>query len=79
MKTQQNIPKQNRKDNTASQNLLLWGTQFYGISKNKTVKVNNILRATTEDIARYINHLINRKPDHISLHVDTNNLATYTP
>ena len=49
------------------------------MSRNKTVKVNSFPGATTEDMASYLNPLINRKPDHILLRVGTNNLATDSP
>ena len=49
------------------------------MSRNKSVKVNSFPGATTEDIVSYLNPLINRKPDHILLHVGTNNLATDSP
>ena len=50
------------------------------MSRNKSVKVNSFPGATTEDMVSYPpNPLINRKPDHILLHVGTNNLATDSP
>ena len=49
------------------------------MSRNKSVKVNSFPGATTEDMVSYLNPLINRKLDHILLHVGTNNLATDSP
>ena len=49
------------------------------MSRNKSVKVNSFLGATTEDIVSYLNTWTNRKPDHILLYVGTNNLATDSP
>ena len=49
------------------------------MSRNKSVKVHSFSGATTEDMESYLIPLINKKPDHILLHVGTNNLATDTP
>ena len=49
------------------------------MSKNKSVKVHSLSGATTEDMESYLIPLINKKPDHILLHVGTNNLAIDTP
>ena len=49
------------------------------MSRNKSVKVNSFPGAATEDMVSYLNPLINRKPDHILLHVGTNSLATDSP
>ena len=49
------------------------------MSRNKSVKVHSFSGATTEDMESYLIPLINKKPDHVLLHVGTNNLATDTP
>ena len=49
------------------------------MSRNKSVKVHSFSGATTEDMESYLIPLINKKPDHILLHVGTNNLAIDTP
>ena len=49
------------------------------MSKNKSVKVHSFSGATTEDMESHLIPLVNKKPDHILLHVGTNNLATDTP
>ena len=48
------------------------------MSRNKSVKVHSFSGATTEDMETYLIPLINKKPDHILLHVGTNNLAIDT-
>ena len=47
-------------------------------SRNKSVTVHRISRATAEDMKSYLIPLINKNPDHILLHVGTNNLAIDT-
>ena len=49
------------------------------MSRNKSVKVHSFSGATTEDMESYLIPLISKKPDHILLHVGTNNLAMDTP
>ena len=49
------------------------------MSRNKCVKVHSFSGATPEDMESYLIPLINKKPDHMLLHVGTNNLAIDTP
>ena len=49
------------------------------MSRSKSVKVHSFSGATAEDMESYLILLINKKPDHISLYVGTNNLAIDTP
>ena len=48
------------------------------MSRNKSVKVRSFSGATTEDMESYLIPLMNKKPDHILLHLGTNNLAVDT-
>ena len=45
------------------------------MARNKIVKVHAFSRADTTDMESYLVPLINKKPDHLILHVGTNNLA----
>ena len=49
------------------------------MSRNNFVKVHSFSGATTEYMESYLIPLINKKPDHILLHVGTKNLAFDTP
>ena len=49
------------------------------ISRSKSVKVNCFPGATTVDMVSFIQPLIARKPDHIILHIGTNDLAVDSP
>ena len=42
------------------------------MSRNKSVKVSCLPRATTQDIVSYLEPLINRKPDHLLIHIGAN-------
>ena len=49
------------------------------MSRNKSVKVHSFSGPTANDMESYLIPLINKKRDHILLHVGTNNLAMDTP
>ena len=49
------------------------------MARSKSVKIYSFPGATTEDMVSYLMPLINKKPDHILLHIGTNNLATDSP
>ena len=47
--------------------------------RNKSVKVSCFPGATTQDMVSYLKPLINRKPDHLLIHIGANNLSTDLP
>ena len=49
------------------------------MTRSKSVKIHSFPGATTEDMVSYLTPLINKRPDHILLHIGTNNLATDSP
>ena len=49
------------------------------MARSKSVKIHSFPGATTEDMVSYLTPLINKRPDHILLHIGTNNLATDSP
>ena len=48
------------------------------LKKNMNVKVRSFSGATVDDMYNYITPLLKKKPDHILLHVGTNNARNDT-
>ena len=49
------------------------------MARSKSVKIHSFPGATNKDMVSYFTPLINKRPDHILLHIGTNNLATDSP
>ena len=49
------------------------------MARSKSVKIHSFPGTTTEDVVSYLTPLINKRPDHILLHIGTNNLVTDSP
>ena len=49
------------------------------MARSKPVKIHSFPGVSTEDMVSYLMPLINKRPDHILLHIGTNNLATSSP
>ena len=58
---------------------MLKNLKGYLMSRTKSVKIPSFPGASTEDMKDFIKPLLNREPNHIVLHVGTNNLADHSP
>ena len=81
-KEQQNLEMQ--KDNhklkiTITGDSIVKNLHVWMMSRNKSVKVSCFPRATTQDMVSYLKPLINRKPDHLLIHIGANNLSMDSP
>ena len=81
-KEQQNLEtqKDNRKPKiTIAVDWIVKNLHGWMMSRNKCVKVSCFPGATTQDMVSYLKPLINRKPDHLLIHIGANNLSTDSP
>ena len=58
---------------------ILKNLKGYLMSRTKSVKVCSFPGATTQDMEYFLKPLMNREPNHIVLHVGTNNLGEQEP
>ena len=49
------------------------------MARSKSIKIHSFPGATNKDMVSYLTPLFNKRPDHILLHIGTNNLATNSP
>ena len=81
-KKQQNLEtqKDNRKPKiTIAGDSIVKNLHGWMMSRNKSVKVSCFPGATIQDMVSYLKPLINRKPDHLLIHIGANNLSTDSP
>ena len=57
--------------------LMVAGTDEYKMSSKLQIKVRSFLGATCSDMYHYLVHILERKPNHVILHVGTNDVAHY--
>ena len=58
---------------------MIRGQKGWMMSRSKNINCNAHSEATCDDMEHYLNPILSRKPDHIILHVGTNDLRDSTP
>ena len=60
-------------------NSMIRGQKGWMMSRSKNVNCKAFSGATCDDMEHYLNPILSRKPDHIVLHVGTNDLRDSSP